>query len=302
MTVPYETNMTDSQEERAIRIEIDGTERTFDIDDPELPRWVREGSPAEADGEHPHKLDKKEYKRALEALQVELVKVQAWLQESGNRVIAVFEGRDAAGKGGAIGATREYMNPRSARIVALPKPTERERGQWYYQRYVDHFPTSGEFVMFDRSWYNRAGVEPVMGFCTEDEHIHFLEETPHFERMLINNGIYFFRFWLDIGRATQIKRFHDRRHSPLKAWKLSSMDLASLTRWHEYTEMRDLMFRATDTGHAPWTVVRADDKRRARLNLIRHMLTALPYAGKDEEQIGRMDRTTVGSPDILQPA
>lgn len=269
----------------------------FDIENPALPDWLttlRAQSSA-----HPHAsvMKKKVYKRQLERLQVELVKVQAWLQESGHRIIAVFEGRDAAGKGGAIGATREYMNPRHARIVALPKPTDKERGQWYYQRYIDHFPSSGEFVLFDRSWYNRAGVEPVMGFCTEDEHRHFLDETPHFERMLVANGIFFFKFWLDIAQETQLKRFHDRRHTPLKVWKLSPMDIASLQRFDDYTAMRDLMFAATHTDHAPWIAVHANDKRRARLNLIRHMLQTLPYAGRDDDAIGPIDALVIGTPE-----
>jgi polyphosphate kinase len=285
-----------TMDDEAVELEIDGKSVRFDIDDPDLPDWVLANALV-ADGyPHQRKLDKKKYAKALELLQIELVKVQAWLQDSGHRVIAIFEGRDAAGKGGAIATTREYMNPRSARIVALPKPTERERGQWYYQRYVDHFPSSGEFVLFDRSWYNRAGVEPVMGFCTPEEHEHFLEETPHFERMLVANGIHFFKFWLDIGRETQLKRFHDRRHTPLKAWKLSPMDVASLTRWDDYSRMRDLMFAHTDRDHAPWTVILANDKRRARLNLIRHILWTLPYAGKDIEAIGAVDETIAGRP------
>jgi polyphosphate kinase 2 len=208
--------------------------------------------------------------------------------------MAVFEGRDAAGKGGSINATRAYMNPRSARIVALPKPTETERGQWYYQRYVDHFPTSGEFVMFDRSWYNRAGVEPVMGFCTPDQHAHFLEETPHFERMPVKAGIHLFKFWLNIGREMQLKRFHDRRHSKLKYWKLSPMDIASLNKWDDYTDMRNLMLKETHSEHAPWTVVKANDKRRARINVIRTILKELPYTGKDKGAIGEIDEAIVG--------
>lgn len=285
--------MSEQQANRAVELKIDGERRSFDIDDPVLPDWVADGAFSSDNYPYDKKLKRKVYEKTLEALQVELVKVQSWLGDTDNRVIAVFEGRDAAGKGGSIGATRAYMNPRSARIVALPKPTETERGQWYYQRYVDHFPTSGEFVLFDRSWYNRAGVEPVMGFCTPDQHQHFLEETPHFERMPVKAGIHLFKFWLNIGQEMQLKRFHDRRHSRLKSWKLSPMDIASLNKWDEYTEKRDLMLAATHSDHAPWTVVRSNDKRRARINVIRTILTALPYSGKDEAAIGEIDRSIV---------
>ncbi|MCC0034948.1 MAG: polyphosphate kinase 2 [Hoeflea sp.] len=286
--------MSTDNTSRAVEIEVNGKLRTFDIDEPKLPDWVDDNAFTSDNYPYKKKLDRDEYEDTLEALQIELVKVQTWLGETGNRVISVFEGRDAAGKGGSIGATRAYMNPRSARIVALPKPTETERGQWYYQRYVDHFPTSGEFVMFDRSWYNRAGVEPVMGFCTPEQHVHFLEETPHFEHMPVKAGIHLFKFWLNIGREMQLKRFHDRRHSKLKAWKLSPMDIASLNKWDDYTEMRDLMLRETHTAHAPWTVIRANDKRRARINVIRTILSELPYAGKDEGAIGQIDEAITG--------
>lgn len=294
--------MTQSPGGRAVTLKIDGKERVFDIDDPSLPDWI-DGTQFSA-GDYPYreKLDRKTYESELEMLQVELVKVQSWQQATGQRVIAIFEGRDTAGKSGAIGAIRQYMNPRSAHLIALPKPSEAERGQWYYQRYVDHFPTTGEFIMFDRSWYNRAGVEHVMNFCSPEEHIHFLEETPHFERMLTAGGLHFFKFWLNIGRETQLKRFHDRRHSPLKAWKLSPLDIASITKWDDYTKARDVMFRHTHSTHAPWTVVRANDKRRARLNLIRHMLTRLPYEGRNDASIGATDRLIVGSPDLVANA
>ncbi|OCW56419.1 polyphosphate kinase 2 [Hoeflea olei] len=284
----------------AVTLNIDGKKRVFDIDDPKLPDWVKDEAFGSDDYPYDKKLDRDEYEDALEALQIELVKVQSWLGETGERVIAVFEGRDAAGKGGSIAATRAYMNPRSARIVALPKPTETERGQWYYQRYVDHFPTSGEFILFDRSWYNRAGVEPVMGFCTPEQHMHFLEETPYFERMPVKEGIHLFKFWLNIGREMQLKRFHDRRHSKLKAWKLSPMDIASLDKWDDYTEKRDMMLKETHSAHAPWTVVRANDKRRARLNVIRTLLNGLPYANKDKAAIGEIDEAIVGTgPKVL---
>lgn len=287
--------MGNQESSSAVELMIDGKQRVFDIDDPKLPDWVKDEAFSSDGYPYEKKLDKDEYKETLEALQIELVKVQSWLGETGKRIISVFEGRDAAGKGGSIARTRAYMNPRAARIVALPKPTDTERGQWYYQRYVDHFPTSSEFILFDRSWYNRAGVEPVMGFCTPEQHAHFLEETPSFERMPVKEGIYFFKFWLNIGREMQMKRFHDRRHSKLKAWKLSPMDIASLTKWDDYTEMRDLMLKETHTSHAPWTVVRANDKRRARINVIRRILTELPYTGKDKGVIGELDEAIVGA-------
>lgn len=292
--------MARSDGSNAVKIEVDGKKRLFDIDDPKLPDWVSDKAFGSDNYPYEKKLNWDEYEQTLEALQIELVKVQSWLGETGNRIISVFEGRDAAGKGGAISATRAFMNPRSARIVALPKPTETERGQWYYQRYVDHFPTSGEFVLYDRSWYNRAGVEPVMGFCTPEQHEHFLEETPHFERMPVKAGIYLFKFWLNIGREMQLKRFHDRRHSKLKSWKLSPMDIASLDKWDDYTAKRGQMFSATHVDHAPWTVVRANDKRRARINVIRAILTNIPYAGKDKGAIGDIDEAIAGEgPGVL---
>jgi polyphosphate kinase 2 len=209
-------------------------------------------------------------------------------------VLTLFEGRDAAGKGGTINVLREYMNPRTARNVALTKPTETERGQWYYQRYVTHFPTAGEFVTFDRSWYNRAGVEPVMGFCTPQQHQHFLDETPRFEKLIADEGIQFFKFWLNIGQEMQLKRFHDRRHSPLTNWKFSPMDVAGMTKWDDYTKMRDLMIERTHSPHAPWIIVHANDKRRARLAVMQHILAALPYAGRDLDVIGKADEKIIG--------
>jgi len=286
--------MKKNKSDRSIELKINGEKRLFDIDNPDLPDWIEDKAFGSDDYPYDKKLKRGTYEEELEALQIELVKVQSWLQTSGERVIAVFEGRDAAGKGGSIGATRAFMNPRTARIVALPKPTEKERGQWYYQRYVDHFPTAGEMVMFDRSWYNRAGVEPVMGFCTPQEHESFLQDTPLFERMPVREGIHLFKFWLNIGREMQLKRFHDRRHSQLKSWKLSPMDMASLNKWDDYTKKRDLMLEQTHTDHAPWAVVRANDKRRARLNLIRHMLHNLPYEGKDIAAIGEIDKKILG--------
>lgn len=282
-----------------IEIDVGGKLRSFDIDDPKLPGWVEKRHLSAGGYPYEVRLKRSDYEASLETLQIELVKLQYWLQETGERVLAIFEGRDAAGKGGTIFVLRQYMNPRSARNVALTKPTETERGQWYFQRHVAHFPTAGEFVTFDRSWYNRAGVEPVMGFCKPEEHAKFLTEVPGFERSITDEGIRFFKFWLNIGQETQLKRFHDRRHDPLKTWKFSPIDVAGLTRWEDYTRARDTMFRHTHTDHAPWTVIRANDKRRARLAAIRHILLAIPYEGRDLAAIGEQDEKIIANDPTL---
>ncbi len=287
--------MAEDVESRAVELEIRGKRRVFDIDDPALPDWVDEHALESGDYPYKKKLEEDEYNEELQKLQVELVKVQFWLQATGKRVMALFEGRDAAGKGGAIQASSAHMNPRLARVVALAKPTEREQGQWYFQRYIAQFPTSGEFVLFDRSWYNRAGVEPVMGFCTQKQYEDFLNQAPYVEKVIAHEGIYFFKFYLDIGREMQIKRFHDRRHDPLAVWKLSSMDIAALSKWDDYSQKRDRMLKETHTEFAPWTVIHANDKRRARLNLIRHMLKTMDYDGKDKQAIGALDDKIIGS-------
>ncbi|MDO5894176.1 polyphosphate kinase 2 [Agrobacterium sp. Azo12] len=293
--------MADTSKNRAVELDINGKTRTFDIDDPTLPSWVQDAKLSAGGYPYEKKMKREDYDNTLEALQIELVKVQFWLQSTGKKVMAVFEGRDAAGKGGTIFATKAYLNPRSARVVALTKPTETERGQWYFQRYISHFPTAGELVLFDRSWYNRAGVEPIMGFCTPEEHKRFLKETPRLEKMIVHDDVHFFKFWLDIGRETQIERFHDRRHSPLKCWKLSDMDIAALTKWDDYTAMRDQMLDKTHTDDAPWTVVRANDKRRARINVIQHILKSIDYEGKDKKAIDDIDDKILGfGPDFLK--
>jgi polyphosphate kinase 2 len=279
-----------------IEIKVDGRKQVFDIDDPALPDWVEDREFSAGGYPYEEKMRKKEYRKTLERLQVELVKLQSWLQASGERMLVLFEGRDAAGKGGTIGATRQFMNPRTARNVALTKPTDTERGQWYFQRYVAHFPTAGEFVTFDRSWYNRAGVEPVMGFCTPEQHEKFLDDAPHFEKGIVSEGIRLFKIWLSIGRETQLKRFHDRRHSPLKVWKFSPIDIAGIRKWEDYTRARDLMFERTHTDFAPWTVVRANDKRRARIAVIRRLLLSVPYEGRDLRAIGEEDANIIGAP------
>jgi polyphosphate kinase 2 len=284
-----------------VEIEIDGTKRVFDIENPVLPAWIDDV--ALQSGKYPYKkkLQDEEYEATLEKLQEELVKLQLWQMKSGERVMCLFEGRDAAGKGGAIHALMAYMNPRTARIVALTKPTETEQGQWYFQRYISNFPTKGEFVNFDRSWYNRAGVEPVMGFCTPKQYEKFMQSTPSFEKLIVDDGIRFFKFYIDIGREMQLKRFHDRRHSKLKMWKLSPMDIAALNKWNDYSEKRDAMLKACHTDHAPWTVVRGNDKRRARLNIIRRILDKIDYDGKDNKAIGEIDDKIIGKgPDFLK--
>ncbi|MEM8796440.1 MAG: polyphosphate kinase 2 [Pseudomonadota bacterium] len=266
----------------------------FDLEDPDLPEGFEECAFRSGDYPYDKRLKRKDYEEALRDLQVELVKLQDWVRTTGERIVLLFEGRDAAGKGGTIHAFKEYMNPRHARVIALTKPTETERGQWYFQRYVEHLPTKGEIVMFDRSWYNRAGVEPVMGFCSNEERDAFLAEAPRFEDVIVDNGIRFFKFWLNVGREMQLKRFHDRRHSPLKRWKLSPIDLRALGKWDDYTAARDLMIARTHSVHAPWTIVRSNDKRRARLNAVRHVLSNIEYDGKDHDVIGDIDPKILG--------
>jgi len=223
------------------------------------------------------KMDKKAYEKALEKFNIELVKLQEWVKYKGLKVVVIFEGRDAAGKGGAIKAIAQTLNPRSCRVVALVKPTERERTQWYFQRYVAHLPGAGEIVLFDRSWYNRAGVERVMGFCNESEYQEFLRSCPEFERMLIRSGIILVKYWFSVSDEEQEKRFQDRINDPTKQWKLSPMDIEARSKWMEYSKAKDEMFAYTDIKQAPWYVVESDDKRRARLNLISHLLSLIPY-------------------------
>lgn len=239
------------------------------------------------------KLKKSKYEDQLEALQIELVKLQRWVRENNERVVMVFEGRDAAGKGGTIQRFLMNLNPRAARIVALSKPSDVEQGQWYFQRYVDHLPTTGEMVFYDRSWYNRAGVERVFGFCSEDQVQDFFMEAPVFEGMLEREGIHVFKFWLTVERPEQLKRFYKRKTNPLKQWKLSPIDTKSVGKWDAYTKAIVDMFRHTDTDHAPWTVLDANDQKRARLNAIRVVLNAFEYDGKDAANIGDVDEDLV---------
>ncbi len=236
-------------------------------------------------GEYPYakRLGTKAYEAEKAALQVELLKVQHWVQETGQKFVLLFEGRDAAGKGGTIKRFTEHLNPRAARVVALNKPTDEERGQWFFQRYVKHLPTSGEMVLYDRSWYNRAGVERVMDFCEPSEYLEFMRQTPDLEQMLTRSGIKLFKYWFSVTREEQIRRFKSRETDPLKRWKLSPIDRASIDRWDDYTEAKEAMFFYTDTADAPWTVVRSNDKKRARLNCMRHFLSQLDYPDKDPE-------------------
>lgn len=253
------------------------------------------------DGEYPYKnlMSRKNYEFQKYNLQVEFLKLQAWVKETGAKVIILFEGRDAAGKGGTIKRVMEHLNPRGARVVALEKPTDEERGQWYFQRYVKHLPTNGEIVLFDRSWYNRAGVEKVMGFCTEPEYQEFMRQVPEFERNLVRSGIILFKFWFSVSQDEQKRRFKDRESHPLKQWKLSPIDKASLDKWDEYTEAKEKMFFHTDTSDAPWTVVKSNCKKRARLNAMRYILHKLPYNPKDTNMIGRVDSLIVGRSNVI---
>ena len=247
-------------------------------------------------GEYPYpdKISRKEYEKTKAELQVELLKAQEWVRTSGEKVLVLFEGRDAAGKGGTIKRFMEHLNPRGARVVALDKPTERERTQWFFQRYIHHLPAGGEMVLFDRSWYNRAGVERVMGFCDATEYLEFMRQTPEAERMMVRSGIRLFKYWFSVTRDEQRRRFESREHQPLKKWKLSPIDRQSLDKWEDYTEAKEAMFFYTDTADAPWTIIKSNDKKRARLNCMRHFLASLPYEGKDEAVVGTPDPLIVG--------
>ena len=253
------------------------------------------------EGAYPYQnlLSRKSYEQQKYHLQVELLKLQAWVKETGQRVVILFEGRDAAGKGGTIKRFMEHLNPRGARVVALEKPSEVERGQWYFQRYVSELPTAGEIVMFDRSWYNRAGVERVMGFCNNEEYIEFMRQAPEFERNLSRSGIHLIKFWFSVSKLEQRRRFKERELHPLKQWKLSPIDLASLDKWDDYTKAKEAMFFHTDTADSPWTVIKSDCKKRARLNAMRYVLHKLPYSNKDITAIGSLDPLLVGRAHIV---
>lgn len=234
-------------------------------------------------GEYPYakRLGRSSYEREKAALQVELLKVQHWIQDTDQKIVMLFEGRDAAGKGGTIKRFTEHLNPRTARVVALNKPTDEERGQWFFQRYIKHLPSFGEMVLYDRSWYNRAGVERVMGFCEPQDYLEFMRQTPEFERMLVRSGVKLFKYWFSVTQGEQVARFQSRETDPLKRWKLSPIDRASIDRWDDYTEAKEAMFFYTDTADAPWTVIRSNDKKRARLNCMKHFLSQMDYPDKD---------------------
>src|SRR5580658_2454559 len=267
-------------------------ELEMEIEDrPKLP-GLPAGSGADAEAERAYRL---RYFNDLFRLQAELVKLQDWIVDAKEKVVIVFEGRDAAGKGGIIKRITQRLNPRVCRAVALPAPNDRERTQWYFQRYVPHLPAAGEIVLFDRSWYNRAGVERVMGFCTPNDYLEFMRQCPEFERMLVRSGILLFKYWFSVRREEQRKRFQSREIDPLKQWKLSPIDRASLGKWDDYTEAKEAMFFYTDTADAPWTIVKADDKKRARLNCMQHFLSSLPYADKDHSIVTGADRLIVGA-------
>jgi len=250
-----------------------------------------------SDANYPYqeKMNRREYETLKTDLQIELLKMQGWVKETGQRIVILFEGRDAAGKGGTIKRMMEHMNPRGARVVALEKPSNEEQGQWYFQRYVKHLPSKGEIALFDRSWYNRAGVERVMKFCQSGEYLEFMRQAPELERMLVRSGISLFKLWFSVSRNEQFRRFQQRRHDPLKQWKLSPVDLASLDKWNDYTEAKEAMFFYTDTADAPWTVIKSDCKKRARINAMRFVLNNLDYPNKDPKVAIPPDPLIVGS-------
>ncbi len=240
------------------------------------------------------------YHTEKEALQIELLKVQRWAHQQDQRIVILFEGRDASGKGGAIKRFTEHLNPRTARIVALSKPNGTERGQWYFQRYIEHLPTAGEIVLFDRSWYNRAGVEKVMGFCSESDYLRFLQQAPALEKMLIDDGIWLFKYWFSVSQQEQKRRFEARLNSPLKDWKLSPIDIAAQEKWQEYTQAKQTMFEHTHSEESPWVIIRSDDKKSARLNCMRHFLHRLPYDDKDVRLTENIDSDAVFEPERAQ--
>jgi polyphosphate kinase 2 len=278
LTEELDQYIIDDSDEEPILCWRDGTE---------VDTW-KEGYP------YDRRMGRDEYEIEKRRLQIELLKMQNWAKDVGVRILLVFEGRDAAGKGGTIKRFTEHLNPRGARVVALEKPSPREQSLWYFQRYITHLPAAGEIVMFDRSWYNRAGVERVMGYCTDEQYREFLFQAPLFEQLLVRDSIHLFKFWFSVSRGEQHTRFLIRRIDPVRRWKLSPIDVASLSRWDDYTEARERMFASTDSEIAPWTVVKSNDKRRGRLNAMRHVLSAVDYEDKDTEVVGAPDPLIVG--------
>src|SRR3954470_15357739 len=274
-----------------------GGYRVADDDDDDPVLLNADGTPVDTwreDYPYEVRMPRTDYDHDKRLLQIELLKLQNWCKRTGERMVILFEGRDAAGKGGTIKRFMEHLNPRGASVVALEKPNERESNQWYFQRYIKHLPAAGEIVLFDRSWYNRAGVERVMGFCTRAEYLEFLRQTPELERMLVRSGIHLVKFWFSVTQGEQRTRFAIRQVDPVRQWKLSPMDLASLDKWDEYTEAKEAMFFYTDAADAPWTVVKSNDKKRARLEAMRHVLSRFPYEGKDVEVVRTPDPLIVG--------
>ena len=286
----------DAEDARALRAALVEPPPPAEPVDPDM-----ELAPGWREGAYPYAnlLRRSVYEKQKFQLQVELLKLQAWVKETGQRVVILFEGRDAAGKGGTIKRFMEHLNPRGATVVALEKPTATEQGQWYFQRYVEHLPTRGEIVLFDRSWYNRAGVERVMGFCTDAEYQEFMRQAPEFERHLVRSGVHLVKFWFSVSRREQRRRFREREAHPLKQWKLSPIDKASLDKWDDYTRAKEAMFFQTDTADAPWTVIKSDCKKRARLNAMRSVLHALPYANRDLAKVGKLDPLIVGRAHVV---
>ena len=278
-------------------VEALGGYRVADDDDDDPVLLNADGSPVDTwreDYPYDERMPRQEYDHDKRLLQIELLKLQNWCKATGERLVVLFEGRDAAGKGGTIKRFMEHLNPRGASVVALEKPSERESTQWYFQRYISHLPSAGEIVLFDRSWYNRAGVERVMGFCTRQEYLEFMRQAPDLERMLVRSGINLVKFWFSVSQAEQRTRFAIRQVDPVRQWKLSPMDLQSLDKWGDYTEAKEAMFFYTDTADAPWTVVKSNDKKRARLEAIRHVLSRFDYDEKDAEIVGTPDPLLIG--------
>ena len=274
--------------------------RDDDDDDPVL--LNRDGTPVDTwreDYPYDERMSRLDYDHAKRMLQIELLKLQNWVRETGERIVILFEGRDAAGKGGTIKRFMEHLNPRGARVIALEKPSEREATQWYFQRYVHHLPAAGEITLFDRSWYNRAGVERVMGYCNRAEYLEFMRQAPELERMLVRSGLHLVKFWFSVSQDEQRTRFIIRQVDPVRQWKLSPMDIASLDKWDEYTEAKEAMFFYTDTADAPWTVVKSNDKKRARVEAMRYVLSRLPYTGRDDELVGKPDPMIVGPASLV---
>ncbi|WP_113924010.1 polyphosphate kinase 2 [Cognataquiflexum aquatile] len=278
---------------RLLRDELENNQVQKHPDEVLSKLWHQGGYPYE------YLMSRKNYEKQKYKLQVELLKLQSWVKETGSRVVILFEGRDAAGKGGTIKRLMEHLNPRGARVVALEKPTDEEKGQWYFQRYIKHFPSKGEIVLFDRSWYNRAGVEKVMGFCNDEEYLEFMREVPELERNLIRSGIYLFKFWFSVSRDEQKRRFKDRENHPLKQWKLSPIDKASLNKWDDYTDAKEKMFFYSDTSDAPWIVIKSNCKKRARLNTMRYVLNRFTYSDRDVNNIGKLDSLIVGRSNVI---